>query len=44
MDKKILDVCCGSRMFWFDKSNSYTVYMVFTNTSYGSIRYCNFYN
>lgn len=27
MDKKILDVCCGSRMFWFDKSNSYTVYM-----------------
>lgn len=21
MDKRILDVCCGSRMFWFDKSN-----------------------
>lgn len=20
-DKKILDACCGSRMFWFDKSN-----------------------
>lgn len=20
-DKKILDVCCGSRMFWFDKNN-----------------------
>lgn len=21
MNKKILDVCCGSRMFWFDKNN-----------------------
>ena len=21
MDKKILDACCGSRMFWFDKKN-----------------------
>lgn len=21
MDKKIMDVCCGSRMFWFDKQN-----------------------
>lgn len=21
MDKKILDACCGSRMFWFDKNN-----------------------
>lgn len=21
MDKKILDVCCGSKMFWFDKEN-----------------------
>lgn len=21
MEKKILDVCCGSRMFWFDKKN-----------------------
>lgn len=20
-DKKILDACCGSRMFWFDKNN-----------------------
>lgn len=20
-DKKIIDVCCGSRMFWFDKKN-----------------------
>ena len=24
---EILDVCCGSRMFWFDKSNKNTVYM-----------------
>jgi len=21
MNKKIIDVCCGSRMFWFDKEN-----------------------
>lgn len=21
MDKKILDACCGSKMFWFDKDN-----------------------
>ncbi|MCI8357085.1 MAG: class I SAM-dependent methyltransferase [Lachnospiraceae bacterium] len=27
MDKWILDVCCGSRMFWFDKNNPHTVFM-----------------
>ena len=26
-DKKILDACCGSRMFWFNKENKNTVYM-----------------
>ncbi|GEM04500.1 methyltransferase [Halolactibacillus miurensis] len=25
--KKILDACCGSRMFWFDKENEDTLYM-----------------
>jgi hypothetical protein len=25
--KKILDVCCGSKMFWFDKNNKNTIYM-----------------
>lgn len=25
--EKILDACCGSRMFWFDKENEYTMYM-----------------
>lgn len=25
--KKILDVCCGPRMMWFDKNNPLTVYM-----------------
>ncbi len=24
---KILDVCCGSRMFWYDKQESHTTYM-----------------
>lgn len=25
--KKILDACCGSKMFWFDKENENTVFM-----------------
>lgn len=25
--KKILDVCCGSRMFWFDREHKDTVFM-----------------
>ena len=25
--QKILDACCGSRMFWFDKQNEDTLYM-----------------
>lgn len=25
--KKILDACCGSKMFWFDKNRNDTVYM-----------------
>lgn len=25
--KKILDACCGSRMFWFDKENENVLYM-----------------
>ena len=24
---KILDVCCGSKLFWFDKDNEFTTYM-----------------
>ena len=26
-EKKIIDVCCGSRMFWFDRENENTVFM-----------------
>lgn len=26
-NKNILDACCGSRMFWFNKENKNTVYM-----------------
>ncbi|WP_407270013.1 class I SAM-dependent methyltransferase [Radiobacillus sp. PE A8.2] len=25
--KRILDACCGSRMFWFDKQNEDTIYL-----------------
>lgn len=27
MMQRILDACCGSRMFWFDKQNENTLYM-----------------
>lgn len=27
MNKPILDACCGSRMFWFDKENNEVVFM-----------------
>lgn len=27
MDKKVLDACCGSRMFWFNKENKDVVFM-----------------
>lgn len=27
MNKKILDACCGSKMFWFDKNNENVVFM-----------------
>lgn len=26
-DKKILDACCGSKSFWFDKTNSQVLFM-----------------
>lgn len=26
-DKIILDACCGSRMFWFDKHNPLTLFV-----------------
>lgn len=26
MSKKIIDVCCGSRMFWFDKENKNVIF------------------
>lgn len=31
--KKILDACCGSRMFWFDKEHDDTLYMDNRQTS-----------
>ena len=33
IDKQILDACCGSRMFWFDKEHPATVFM--DNRSFG---------
>ena len=27
MEERILDACCGSRMFWFDKQNEDALYM-----------------
>lgn len=33
-DKLILDACCGSRMFWFDKHNPLVLFVdkAFRNT------------
>ena len=31
---KILDVCCGSRMFWYDKEESHTTYMDIRKAGY----------
>lgn len=28
---KILDACCGSRMFWYDKQEKHTTYMDIRN-------------
>jgi SAM-dependent methyltransferase len=33
-DKKILDPCCGSRMFWFDRENPLTVFGDIRNESH----------
>jgi len=30
-DKKILDACCGGRMFWFDKENASTLFIDIRN-------------
>ena len=32
-EKYILDVCCGSKMFWFDRDNKNTIYMDFRDIS-----------
>lgn len=48
--KKILDACCGSRMFWFDKENKNTVFVdirileteaIWESGNGKSVRYCN---
>ncbi len=31
---KILDACCGSKLFWFDKDNSFATYMDIREESY----------
>lgn len=33
-DKKILDACCGSRMFWFDKNNPDVLFADIRNIEY----------
>jgi len=33
-DKKILDACCGSRMFWFDKTNPDVLFADIRNEDY----------
>lgn len=33
-DKRILDVCCGGRMFWFDKEHPNTLYLDIRDDEY----------
>lgn len=35
--KPVLDACCGSRMFWFDRREE-TVFLVFTKPSIFTIQ------
>lgn len=34
IDKVILDACCGSRMFWFNKTNSNTIFVDVRNETH----------
>ncbi|ESM57568.1 hypothetical protein L394_01064 [Klebsiella pneumoniae MGH 48] len=38
-EQTILDMCCGSRMFWFDKQDSRAVFMPIEYQDDGSIVY-----
>ncbi len=38
MNYKILDVCCGGRMFWFDKKNKHTIYHDIRNIDKGFVK------
>tara|TARA_R110000823_G_scaffold300246_1_gene421028 strand:- start:119 stop:619 length:501 start_codon:yes stop_codon:yes gene_type:complete len=39
-EKNILDVCCGGKMFWFDKNNKDTLYCDIRHTDDGYIEHC----
>jgi len=39
-DKYILDVCCGGKMFWFDKNNKNTIYCDIRSHEKGYITHC----
>lgn len=38
MNKKVLDACCGGRMFWFDKQNPLAFYIDSRNIEPGFVR------
>ena len=42
MDKIILDACCGSRMFWFDKNNPITLFVDIRNEEHTLCRWSKF--
>ncbi|VGQ57966.1 DNA N-4 cytosine methyltransferase M.NgoMXV [Streptococcus pyogenes] len=35
-DIKILDACCGSRLFWFDKNEPHTTFMDVRQEKFGA--------
>jgi len=39
-NKEILDVCCGGKMFWYDKNNKDTLYCDIRHCEKGHIEHC----
>ena len=39
-EKHVLDVCCGGKMFWFDKNNKDTLYCDIREVEKGYIEWC----
>ena len=39
-EKHIIDICCGGKMFWYDKDNKNTIFCDIRECEKGHIEYC----